>query len=271
MKPKDGARSVVTTKEYRENLSSEYAHIRFRYIISRSKMKRQSGQQAVQSEPAAAIGAAAFAVRKHAGSAGATLPQKALSQPGRVSTGLTNPWTEKGTSSALNWGNRIWYAFRIERTEVRPPQLLYCFHHPKSPEPSKTSIMANKNQEKPLRKVLIVEDEGDMCLLLNIMLSGKDLELEHVKSIAAAEEFLQSETPALVLLDNKLPDGFGIDFIPFIKKNNSSVKIIMISGFDGAAKDAALASGADIYLEKPFTKAQLFQSLMDLLKETEPA
>jgi two-component system OmpR family response regulator len=131
--------------------------------------------------------------------------------------------------------------------------------------------MTSKNPTDSNRKVLIVEDEGDMCLLLNIMLSGKDMELEHVKTLAAAEEFLQSETPALVLLDNKLPDGFGLDFIPFLKKNHPSVKIIMISGFDGAAKDAALECGADIYLEKPFTKAQLFQSLMDLLKETEPA
>lgn len=127
------------------------------------------------------------------------------------------------------------------------------------------------NQDAPTRKVLIVEDEGDMCLLLNIMLAGKDMELEHVKGLVAAEEFLQKETPALVLLDNKLPDGYGLDFIPFLKKNHPSTKIIMISGYDGAAKDAALECGADIYLEKPFTKAQLFQSLMDLLSEKEPA
>ncbi|TCZ72255.1 response regulator [Flaviaesturariibacter aridisoli] len=131
--------------------------------------------------------------------------------------------------------------------------------------------MAINHPEAPARKVLIVEDEGDMCLLLNIMLAGKDMELEHVKGLVAAEEFLQRETPALVLLDNKLPDGYGLDFIPYLKKNHPSVKIIMISGYDGAAKDAALECGADIYLEKPFTKAQLFQSLMDLLNEKEPA
>lgn len=129
--------------------------------------------------------------------------------------------------------------------------------------------MPARSPEKPLRKLLIVEDEGDMCLLLNIMLAGKDLELEYVKSLAAAEQFLQVHTPALVLLDNKLPDGLGIDFIPFIKENNGSVRIIMISGYSDAAKDAALASGADVYLEKPFTKAQLFQALMNLLNETE--
>lgn len=118
-------------------------------------------------------------------------------------------------------------------------------------------------------KVLIVEDEGDMCLLLNIMLNGKEMELDHVKSLASAEEYLQKEQPAVVILDNKLPDGFGVDFISFIKKNYPSVKIVMISGFDGSVKDVALESGADTFLEKPFTKTQLYESVMGLLNEKE--
>ena len=38
------------------------------------------------------------------------------------------------------------------------------------------------------KKVLIIEDEGDMCLLLNIMLNGKEMELDHVKNLKTAEE-----------------------------------------------------------------------------------
>jgi len=129
--------------------------------------------------------------------------------------------------------------------------------------------MAKSTSNPQPRKVLIVEDEGDMCLLLNIMLNGKDMELDHVKSIALAEEYLQNEHPALIILDNKLPDGFGVDFIPVIKKNHSSSKIIMISGYDGAVKDVAIENGADIFLEKPFTKAQLYDSIMGLLNEKE--
>ncbi len=120
-------------------------------------------------------------------------------------------------------------------------------------------------QSKKLKKVLIIEDEGDMCLLLNIMLNGKEMELEHVKNLASAEEYLQNEQPAVVILDNKLPDGFGIDFITVLKKNYPSVKVIMISGYDGSAKDVALENGADIFLEKPFTRDQLFQSIKALL------
>ena len=115
------------------------------------------------------------------------------------------------------------------------------------------------------KKVLIIEDEGDMCLLLNIILAGKELELDHVKSLAAAQDYLQQEQPAVVLLDNKLPDGYGIDFISVLKESYPAVKIVMISGFDSSAKDVALANGADVYLEKPFTKTQLYDAIMPVL------
>ena len=120
-------------------------------------------------------------------------------------------------------------------------------------------------QNNKLKKVLIVEDEGDMCLLLNILLTGKDMELDHVKNLSAAEEYLQKEQPSVIILDNKLPDGFGIDFISILKKKYPSIKIIMISGFDASAKDVALENGADIFLEKPFTRDQLYQSIKGLM------
>jgi len=122
-------------------------------------------------------------------------------------------------------------------------------------------------QDNKTKKVLIIEDEGDMCLLLNILLNGKEMELEHVKNLAAAEEYLQQQQPSVVLLDNKLPDGFGVDFISFIKKNYPSIKIIMISGFDSAVKDVALENGADVYLQKPFTRDELYQSIKGLMNE----
>ena len=123
----------------------------------------------------------------------------------------------------------------------------------------------NKATMAKAKKVLIVEDEADMCLLLNIILNGKDIQLDHVKSLSAAETYLQEEQPSVVLLDNQLPDGFGVDFIIFLKKNYPAVKIIMISGYDGSAKDVALENGADTFIEKPFTREQLSQSVKALL------
>jgi two-component system OmpR family response regulator len=116
-----------------------------------------------------------------------------------------------------------------------------------------------------MKKVLIVEDEADMCLLLNILLTSKDIELDHVKNLSAAESYLLSGNPSVIILDNKLPDGFGIDFIPLLKRNYPHIKIIMISGFDSAAKDVALDNGADIFLNKPFTRDQLYKSIKELI------
>ena len=39
----------------------------------------------------------------------------------------------------------------------------------------------------------------------------------------------------------------------------------MISGFDAAAKDVALENGADVFLEKPFTREQVLRSIKSLM------
>lgn len=122
-----------------------------------------------------------------------------------------------------------------------------------------------EEQKTAIRKILIIEDEGDMCLLLNLLLDGQDIEVNHVQSLSAAREWLQTEEPSLILLDNRLPDGFGIDFLSFLKINYPLIKIIMISGVDIEAEDAALEIGADTFLAKPFTKAQLDESISKLL------
>jgi two-component system OmpR family response regulator len=114
-------------------------------------------------------------------------------------------------------------------------------------------------------KILVIEDEGDMRLLLEILLQSKNIELHHVKNLFDAQQFLNKEQPELVLLDNRLPDGYGVDFISYIKKKYPEVKIIMISGVDAAAQDLALEVGADRFLTKPFTKQQLFHSIDSVL------
>ena len=126
------------------------------------------------------------------------------------------------------------------------------------------------SQNKTPQRVLIVEDEADMCLLLEILLTGKNLELDHVKSLRATGEYLQQTPPQVIILDNKLKDGFGIDYIPYLKKNYPDTKIIMISGYDLSAKDVALDNGADIFLEKPFTREQLYDAINTLLKDKVP-
>ncbi|MDQ6814404.1 MAG: response regulator [Bacteroidota bacterium] len=126
-------------------------------------------------------------------------------------------------------------------------------------------MSTNTLESTKTKKALIIEDESDMCLLLNIMLSANEVELDHVKNLSSAREYLKNENPSVVILDNKLPDGFGIDFISFIKTNYPNVKIIMISGYDPSAEDVAIDNGADVFLQKPFTKDQLYKSMIGLL------
>jgi len=111
------------------------------------------------------------------------------------------------------------------------------------------------------KKVLIVEDDGEMCLLLNILLDEKSIELDHVKSLEKAVDYLLITQPSVIILDNKLPDGFGINLLTYVKKLYPEIKIIMISGYGAAVKDAAIESGADDFIEKPFTRTQLLHSL----------
>lgn len=120
-----------------------------------------------------------------------------------------------------------------------------------------SNVTAQQNKSK---RVLVVEDEGEIGLLLNMILNEKNLELDYVKDLVSADEYLQKEEPSIIILDNKLPDGFGVDFISYVKKKNENIKIIMISGF-ASARDVALENGADVFFEKPFSKKELYKSI----------
>ena len=120
-------------------------------------------------------------------------------------------------------------------------------------------------KSKVAKKVLVVEDEGEMGLVLDMILTGRNLELDYVSNLLSAEEYLQQQQPSLILLDNQLPDGFGVDFISYIKKKYPSIKIIMISGM-GSARDVALENGADMFFEKPFALNEFDEALSRLLE-----
>ena len=125
--------------------------------------------------------------------------------------------------------------------------------------------MFRTNGKKPLKKILVVEDEGDMCLLLELLLDGNGMTVDHVRSLADARDSLEKEQPSLIVLDNRLPDGLGIDFIAYLKAQFPAIKILMISGVDISARDAALEIGADTFLSKPFTQSELNSSVGSLL------
>jgi DNA-binding NtrC family response regulator len=114
-------------------------------------------------------------------------------------------------------------------------------------------------------KVLIVDDELDICYLLSGMLKQRNFRTGFVNSLSDAVVALQTDTPSLLFLDNHLPDGFGLDFIPYVKKNYPDVKVIMITAHDGAAeRKTAYNGGVDLFIAKPLNR-KLINDAIDKL------
>jgi len=115
-------------------------------------------------------------------------------------------------------------------------------------------------------KALIVDDEVDICFLLSGILRQKQLKPSFVNNLAGAKESLQKDTPSILFLDNHLPDGFGLDFIQYVKANYPEVKIVMITAHDGLVeRKKAQAEGADLFISKPFTREVIDYAIKKLL------
>jgi two-component system OmpR family response regulator len=123
-----------------------------------------------------------------------------------------------------------------------------------------TIIMADTN------KVLIVDDELDICYLLSGILKQRNFHPGFVNTLTDAKTALETDPPSLIFLDNHLPDGFGLEFIPFIKKNYPGVKVIMITAHDGAVeRKQAYDGGADLFVAKPLNR-KLIDDAVDKLQ-----
>jgi two-component system, OmpR family, response regulator len=100
---------------------------------------------------------------------------------------------------------------------------------------------------------MIIEDEKDLCYLLKLVLKQNNLQPACAYSITEAKENIQKIKPAIVFLDNHLPDGYGSDFISTVKELNPKAKIIMITAYDSPSDiDIAFKQGADYFISKPF-------------------
>lgn len=107
-------------------------------------------------------------------------------------------------------------------------------------------------------KALIIDDEYDICFLLSRILRTNNLEVQFVNSLSEGKSYLSKSTPDLLFLDNHLPDGYGTEFIGYVKENNPATKIVMITAHDTSEdRQKALKEGADVFISKPFSAAQI--------------
>lgn len=113
---------------------------------------------------------------------------------------------------------------------------------------------------------LIIDDEIDIWFLLSSMLRKHKLTTTFVNNLHRATEKLAENSPSVIFLDNRLPDGLGIDFISFIKKQNPVSKIVLITGHDSDEdRNKALKNGADVFITKPFSGRMIDEALSKLM------
>ena len=111
-------------------------------------------------------------------------------------------------------------------------------------------------RENRQAKVLIVDDEVDIRFLFARILRKRDLKTGFASNLAEAMQSIHSETPSLIFLDNCLPDGQGVDLIPYLKENYPATHIVMVTANDSLIdKNRAFQQGADEFLGKPLSLA----------------
>jgi len=105
---------------------------------------------------------------------------------------------------------------------------------------------------------LIIDDEYDICFLLSRILRNNHLDVQFVNSITDGKSYLSKHNPSVLFLDNHLPDGYGIDFISYVKKEHPHTKIVMVTAHDTTEdRKKALQEGADVFISKPFSAAEI--------------
>lgn len=115
------------------------------------------------------------------------------------------------------------------------------------------------------KRVLIVDDEADICLLLSGLLRKLGYIPTCAHFIEEGRQCLNTQQFDAVFLDLNLPDGLGFDLLPSIKKDQTEAKVIMISAFDGQAeRRRATEQGADYFVGKPFTRRSVEQALQTI-------
>lgn len=110
--------------------------------------------------------------------------------------------------------------------------------------------------------ILIVDDEADISFLLAGLLRAKSHNAVYANSLAQGFEKLKQITPGILFLDINLPDGSGLEAIRQFRALVPSVKIIMISAYDGAAeRSKAEAEGANAFISKPFAPKDVYSAI----------
>lgn len=117
-------------------------------------------------------------------------------------------------------------------------------------------------------KILVIDDDNDMCLLLSRFLTRHGFEVATVGTGAAALEWMKKSEPLLVLCDFRLGDMTGAEMLSKIKERFPAVPVIIITGYSDV-KDAVevMKMGAYDYVTKPLFPDEILVTIRKALSE----
>lgn len=125
--------------------------------------------------------------------------------------------------------------------------------------------------EDEKKSVMIVDDNANMFdYMCRLMATYEDYDVRYkALSLEMARNVLTEESPDLVFMDLQLPDGNGIDLVPFIKQFHPDTYVVIFTAYYGDFRNAAYTHGEDDYLLKPVDPEELDKVLRRYKKMNE--
>jgi len=117
------------------------------------------------------------------------------------------------------------------------------------------------------KKILIVDDEENIALVLKDLLVSKGYEVTTAFRGEEAMRQLDGDRFDLILLDIQMPDISGIEILKEAKKRHSGIKTVVLTGFLEEYKEEIQRIGCDAFLTKPFSIKTLIKVLESTLLE----
>jgi two-component system response regulator CpxR len=126
---------------------------------------------------------------------------------------------------------------------------------------------AGVTEQGPLPRVLLVDDDVDLCSMLQEFLEAEPVQLDCAHDGGEAAERLGRERFDAVLLDVMLPTLDGYALLRHLRAQGGPTPVLMLSAH-GAEDDRikGLEAGADDYLPKPFNPRELRARLFAMLR-----
>lgn len=115
-----------------------------------------------------------------------------------------------------------------------------------------------------MARILVVDDEEDICKTLQDILIEEGYEVETADSGKEAIEKVQAKKPDLVLLDVRLTGGMnGVEVLRVIRQTDKDIPVAMITAYEDIdLAQEALQLGAYDYIKKPFDIGYLRASIL---------